>query len=87
MRTKIVEATSSDGLHLKAAVSIFDKAEWDRPSIVISQYSKNTKPLLKDQGWTEHHFMIQDLSPPGAGAIFCMGGVAEPDMHRAPAIF
>ena len=87
MKTKIVEAVSSDGLYLKAAVSAFDQADWDRPAIVTSHYRHRNKSILQQEGWSERHFIIQDLSPSGGGAIFCMGGVAQNDITNGPSMF
>ena len=87
MKTKIVEAVSTDGLYLKAAVSAFDQADWERPAITTSKYRERRTSLLQHEGWTPRHFIIQDLSPPRGGTIFCMGGIAHTDMRNAPAMF
>ena len=69
LKTKIVEAISNDGLYLKAAISTFDETDWEQPAITTSQYRDRKTSLLKNEGWTKRHFIIQDLSPPGGGAI------------------
>ena len=87
MRSKIVEGVNPDGLYLKAMVSYFDRQDWDRRSIVGSKHMHSNISLLKQEGWGREHFIVQDLSLPGPGGIFRMGGNASADLRNSPTTF
>ena len=86
MKSKIIEGVSMDSLYLKAIVSRFDKADWERRSIVNRQIGVEYS-LLRQEGWSEDHFLIQDISSPGPGGIFKMGGHAQYDLEKSPTRF
>ena len=85
MRSKIIEATNGT-LYLKAMVTAFGPEDWARPSLV-SREDGRERSLLQQEGWRRDHFIIQDLSKPGGGAMFMMGGNPQRDFARAPTIF
>ena len=72
MRTKLIEGTNPDGLYLKAAVCVFEQAEWERKSLV-GEESGYHQPLLTQESWTPRDFWILDISRPGVGGKFTMG--------------
>ena len=85
MRSKIIEATGGI-LYLKAMVTAFEQGDWARPSLIAGEEGKR-RSLLRQEGWRKEHFIIQDLSKPGGGAMFMMGGNPQVDLARAPAVF
>ena len=88
MRTKIVEGTTNYGLYLKAMVGRFEPEEWARRSVVAEQYRAGFDiSLLEQEGWTDSHFVILDLSSPGGGSMFMMGGNGRIDEGRSPTRF
>ena len=87
MRTKIVEGASAGGLYLKAMVGRFDEQDWGRQAEVSAVIYREKTSLLVQEGWTEKHFMILDLSNPGGGRIFHMGGLARHDVLHGPTRF
>ena len=84
MRTRIIEGVNPDGLYLKAMVCRFDQDDWGRKSLVGSEHSGAGISLLRQEGWSGDHFIIQDLSLPGPGGIFHMGGLARADLENSP---
>ena len=72
MRTKLIEGTNPDRLYLKAAVCVFEQAEWERKSLVGEESGYN-QPLLTQESWTPRDFWILDISRPGVGGKFTMG--------------
>ena len=88
MRTKMVEGVSQNGvLYLKAMVCRFDPDDWRYRSRLAQQYNGMNISLLAQEGWTKEHFVILDLSIPGNGHIFKMGGNAAWDCDHSGAAF
>ena len=81
MRTKIVEGLT-ESLYLKAMVGRFEPHEWERPAEASKLLMGVSVPLLNQEGWTEDHFLILDLSSPGPGGLFKMGGLPSSDLKR-----
>ena len=82
MRTKIVEGTTPDGLYLKAMVGRFDSDDWGRVALITAEALGIGTSLLRQEGWSDQHFVILDLSGPGNGGIFKMGGLADYDLNK-----
>ena len=87
MKVKLIEGTNPDGLYLKAAVCVFEPAEWQRESIIGREYGQS-RSLLRQESWTGDDFWILDLSRPGPGGKFTMGNgrskeKAALDAHHA----
>ena len=87
MRTKIIEGVSLGGLYLKAIVGRFDQSDWARRSEVSKDYNGMNLSLLRREGWQTDHFVILDISHPGPGGIFKMGGNARADLQNSPTTF
>ena len=84
MRQKIIEATNQGGLYLKALIGRFSTADWERRAML---WGTEPRPsLLRNEGWTNQHFLILDLSHGSGGAMFMFGGVARIDVNNAPAV-
>ena len=81
MRTKIVEGRSDD-LYLKALVGRFEPHEWGRTALVTREAMGVDISLLRQEGWGTEHFLILDLSRPGPGGLFKMGGLPSYDLKK-----
>ena len=81
MRTKIVEGLTVD-LYLKALVGRFEPSEWERQAEASKLLTGVSVPLLDQEGWTDKHFLILDLSSPGPGGLFRMGGLPSYDLKK-----
>ena len=87
MKTKLVEGVSPGGLYLKAMVGYFDQEDWARKSQVTEVFDGSDISLLRQEGWGADHFMVLDVSRPGPGRIFKMGGDPKVDVLHGPAEF
>ena len=85
MRTKLIEF-EADGLYGKAMIGRFDHREWDRPSEIGAE-AGYLRSLLQQEGWDTDCFLLLDVSRPGPGAIFQMGGNAKYDLAKKPVTF
>ena len=88
MYTKLIEAVDGRGLYLKALIGRFDSREWGHVSRVWQDYTGGEeKSLLRQEGWSNDHILVLDVSRPGPGAIFLPGGSATHDLAKKPVEF
>ena len=81
MRTKIVEGLT-ESLYLKAMVGRFEPHEWARPAEASKLLMGVSVSLLNQEGWSDQHFLILDLSKPAPGGLFKMGGLPSYDVKK-----
>ena len=92
MKTHIIEATNGIA-YGKFMVGIFD-TEWQRRPVIQNRTEGLSPtavqgpipgywyrgPLLRQEGWGAEHILVVDLSSPGNGGIFRLGGMPANDI-------
>lgn len=86
MKYKIIEATAK-GYYLKALIGRFTREDWSRRAEAVYQETGEEVCLLACEGLRpDRSFFIMDLSSGTGGAKFHLGGLADADVKKAPAV-